>query len=65
MTSIFFWTNCTSNYCFVAVVGTYAPLTGATNTSLGSTDDDVLSNSVALPLFICICWYFLFSNKSL
>jgi len=38
-----------SNYCFVAVVGTYAPLTGATNTSLSSVDDDVISNSVALP----------------
>tara|TARA_R110000868_G_scaffold203318_2_gene451116 strand:- start:2308 stop:4917 length:2610 start_codon:yes stop_codon:yes gene_type:complete len=38
-----------SNYCFVAAAGTYSPLTGATNTSLGSTDDDVISNSIALP----------------
>lgn len=44
-----FGQSAASNYCFVAVAGTYAPLTGATNTSLGSTDDDVLSSAVTLP----------------
>ncbi|NMH26523.1 fibronectin type III domain-containing protein, partial [Flavobacterium silvaticum] len=34
-----------SNYSFTAVAGTFTPLTGATATSLGTTDDDVLSSA--------------------
>ncbi|MFI0491768.1 MAG: hypothetical protein ACH345_09745, partial [Flavobacterium sp.] len=35
-----------NTYCFRALSGTYAALTGATNTSLGASDDDAVSTSI-------------------
>ncbi|WP_339921488.1 T9SS sorting signal type C domain-containing protein [uncultured Flavobacterium sp.] len=46
---VFSFGQSASNYCFTASAGTYSSLTGGTNTSLGSTDDDVLSSAVTLP----------------
>jgi len=38
-----------SLYSFTATTGTYADLTGTTNTSLTATNDDALSNAITLP----------------
>jgi len=38
-----------SSYSFTATTGTYAYLTGTTNTSLTATNDDALSNAITLP----------------
>ena len=46
---IFSFGQSASNYCFAASSGTYASLTGATNTSLDLAGDDVISSSVTLP----------------
>lgn len=38
-----------STYTLSSDIRTYAALTGATNTSLGTTDDDAVSNAIILP----------------
>ncbi|WP_316634967.1 Ig-like domain-containing protein [uncultured Flavobacterium sp.] len=47
---LFSYGQSASNYCFSARSGTYTALTGATSVSgLAATDDDAISNSVAIP----------------